>query len=794
MSKRSRHRSTPAPAPSAPAPAKRARRSVALALIAAAVAAIGGLLWWTLAQSPAPPPNSGAKVAAPVVAEFIGSEACAGCHRAEHSAWQGSQHARAMQHANPETVRGNFNEAKFSYAGVTSTFSMRDGKYFVRTDGTDGKPAEFEVKYTYGLEPLQQYLIELPGGKIQALSIAWDTRETAKGGQRWFHLYPDEKIDFRDELHWTKRTQNWNFMCADCHSTNVRKGYDAANDSFATAWSEMTVGCESCHGPGSAHVAWTRDKPTSDTTKGLTVALDERRGVAWRIDATTGNATRSPGRQSEREIEVCAPCHSRRAQIAEGHRAGQPFLDHYLPSMLIPGLYHADGQQRDEVYIWASFLQSRMYRAGVTCSDCHDPHTQKLRAEGNTVCGQCHAAPKYDARSHHQHEPSSRAGQCVSCHMPATPYMVVDPRRDHSMRVPRPDRTVALGVPNACNDCHREADAKWAAAAIRRWFGADAKGFQAFAETFRGAELGKPQAAASLAIISDDIAQSPIARASALERLSAFADPASVGAAQRGARDASPLVRLAAVRLTGSLAPDQRASIAAALLGDPLRAVRIESARVLAPVVDSLTPEQRARWELAAAEYIATQKYNADRPEARSALGTFHADRGQFDLAQAAFASARALDPDFLPAYLNAADAYRTQGRESEAQRLLEEGLAKDPRSAPLHHSLGLSYAREKKPAPALASLQRAAELAPEERRYTYVYAVALNTYGRASDAVRTLERAAKRWPGDRDILIALATMQRDAGRPDAARRTAESLVAAHPDDREARALLQALR
>jgi Flp pilus assembly protein TadD len=361
------------------------------------------------------------------------------------------------------------------------------------------------------------------------------------------------------------------------------------------------------------------------------------------------------------------------------------------------------------------------------------------------------------------------------------------------MRVPRPDRTVALGVPNACNDCHRENDAKWAAAAVRRWYGADAKGFQAFAETFHNAEAGKPHAAASLAIISDDIAQSPIARASALQRMASLADPASVGAVQRGAKDASALVRLAAVHLAGTLPATERTAIAP-LLADPLRAVRIESGRALAPVVDRLTPDQRATWDLAAAEYVATQKYNSDRPEARSTLGTFYADRGQFEQAHAAFASARALDPDFLPAYLNAADAYRVQSRETDAQRLLEEALARAPKSAPLHHALGLTQSRQKNSAAALRSLQRAAELAPGERRYIYVYAIALNSYGRAPEAIRELERASKRWPGDRDILIALATMQRDAGRPADARRTAQALVAAYPDDREAHALLQALR
>lgn len=171
-------------------------------------------------------------------------------------------------------------------------------------------------------------------------------------------------------------------------------------------------------------------------------------------------------------------------------RAGAPFLDHYLPALLTQGLYHPDGQQRDEVYTWGSILQSRMYAAGVTCSDCHEPHGQALRAEGNAVCAQCHPPAKYAAESHHFHDPSSQSGQCVACHMPATNYMVVDPRRDHSLRIPRPDRSVALGTPNACNGCHADRDAAWAAAATHRWYGEPDAGFQGFAEAFHAAEAG----------------------------------------------------------------------------------------------------------------------------------------------------------------------------------------------------------------------------------------------------------------------------------------------------------------
>jgi len=776
--------------PKGDAPTPSRRRWAAVGVIVAVLLLV--LVWASTRPPATTAPATASAVVSTVPATFVGSAECKSCHAQEFTAWTGSQHARAMQHASAETIRGDFNGAKFTFDGVTSTFFQRDGKYFVRTDGPDGKLADFEVKYTFGVEPLQQYLVELPGGRLQALAVTWDTRPKEQGGQRWFRQYPGEKIDHRDELHWTKGAQNWNFMCADCHSTQVTKGYDASKGAFDTRYKEIAVGCESCHGPGSAHIAWAKEK-SSDPRKGLTAQLDERRGVTWSIDAATGNAKRSRERTSEREIEVCAQCHARRAQIAEDYQAGQPFLDHYLPSLLVAPLYWPDGQQRDEVFIWGSWLQSRMHRQGVTCSDCHDPHTQKLRVDGNAVCGQCHAPGKYDAPSHHHHENGSTGAQCAECHMPRTTYMVVDGRRDHSMRVPRPDQSVAFGVPNACSQCHTKRDAKWAAAAVRGWLGRDARGFQAFGSTFHAAEAGQPGAAASLAAIANDVAQSPIARASSLERL-AIAGSADAATAQRAAQDAQPLVRLASVRLAEALPPQQQLRVLARLTTDPLRAIRIEAARALAGQQDALPAEQQAAWQKAAAEYVATLRYTADRPEAGTALGTFYARLGKGDEAQAAFAQALTLDAGYVPAYLNAADALRALGREAEAQKMLEQGLARAPKNATLHHALGLSLVRQGRHPEALRELQRATQLAPDELRYTYVYAVALNSTGRSADALRVLDRATARWPNDRDLLLALATMQRDAGQADAARRTVLRLAEAYPDDREIAALARQLR
>jgi tetratricopeptide (TPR) repeat protein len=775
---------TTEPVVAAQAPSRATAWRVGALAGVALLALIGWFAYSTRQQGgPASAPESSTGA---VEAAYVGSQSCAQCHVAEEQAWQASQHAVAMQHADERTVLGDFNDAAYSFQGVRSTFFRRDGKYFIRTDGPDGQLADFEVKFTFGIAPLQQYLVELPGGRLQAVAVTWDARPREQGGQRWFRQYPGEAIDHADELHWTRRSQNWNFMCADCHSTQVRKGYDAAADSFQTTYAEVSVGCEACHGPGSAHVQWAERKG-NETDKGLTVRLDERRGVAWARDEA-GRPVRSKPRQSEREIEVCAQCHARRAQIAEAYQPGRPFLDHYLPSLLTPALYHADGQQRDEVFIWGSWLQSRMHAAGVTCSDCHDPHTQKMRAPGNAVCAQCHEPSRYDVATHHRHGQGSAGAQCVNCHMPQNTYMVVDRRRDHSMRVPRPDESVALGVPNACSSCHTDHDANWAAQKVRDWLGRDASGYQTFAAVFRAAEGGEPSALDALAGVAGDAAQPAIVRASALARL-AGSGQFTRDFAQRMSQDASPLVRLATVQLADVMPTETRAVVLGPLLGDATRVVRIEAARSLAAGHDRLPQELMPHWEAAAREYVATLQYNADRPESRVALGGFQAALGRSEDAQAQFDAAIRLDPQFVPAYVNAADALRAQGRNQESADMLQAGLQRVPQSATLHHALGLALIRLQKPEPAMASLRRAVDLDPAAARYTYVLAVALHSTGQGGEAIRRLQEAVRRWPYDRDMLMALTSFQLEAGQRQDAQVTARKLVAAYPADPQVRVL-----
>ena len=517
------------------APLRSKRRITALAALGAI--AIGGAALLLVANSGLPLleglRTSGA---APAPATFVGSEACANCHQKEAAPWKESQHKHSMQHVNAATVLGNFENSTFDYYGVHSRFFKEGSRFFVETDGPDGKLATFEIKYTFGIDPLQQYLIEFPDGRIQALSIAWDSRPKDQGGQRWFHLYPNEEIKHDDVLHWTKLNQNWNFMCAECHSTGVQKKYDAANDRFHTTWAEISVGCETCHGKGSRHVDWAysqrswwpfaRDK---HPLKGLVVFLNERDGVTWKPDPKTGNPQRSVAPAvTRREVETCGLCHARRAEFYEDWIPGWPLSDTHTVSPLSRGLYRADGQMLDEVYNYGPFKQSRMFAAGVTCSDCHDPHSTKLRAEGDGVCLQCHAADKYEVASHSHHKGLTPKVSCMSCHMPVNTYMVVDQRHDHSFRIPRPDLSVKLGTPNACNTCHADKSAQWAADAIERWHGPARKGFQNYAEAFQASWTDRSDSAALLALVAASPTTPAIARASALSELHARVSPANI--------------------------------------------------------------------------------------------------------------------------------------------------------------------------------------------------------------------------------------------------------------------------
>ena len=605
-------------------------------------------------------------------AEYVGKEACLPCHQKELDAWTGSDHDLAMDLALPETVLGDFNDHTFVSGGETTRFTRQNGRYMVRTEGPDGEPAEYEITHVFGFEPLQQYLVPFPGGRLQCLDITWDTELG-----RWFDLAAVPDPPPGDWLHWTRAGQNWNGMCAECHSTNLRKGYDPESDSYNTTFSEIDVSCETCHGPGSLHVAWANIQPMA------------------RPDVANYSLTVRTDRLDSRElVELCAPCHARRAEFGDYEHVQNSLMDSLSPSLLQEGLYHADGQILDEVYVYGSFLQSKMYAKGVRCSDCHDVHSLKLVKEGNDLCLQCHEAEAYDAKEHHFHKkihegkPSDGA-LCVKCHMPETAYMVVDERADHSIRVPRPDLSGAIGGPDACTGCHGDKPRKWSLDAYTKWYGLARKPH--FGPILQAGRELDPAAIPDLARLSGDPLQPAIVRATALSLLAGFPGEAAGAAFARALADEEPLVRFTAVTQAPVIDGARFVDQVTPLLFDESRLVMMEAAVRLADVPESmLKPYQIEARSRALARYEEAMKYSLDFSHGGGNLGNLYMRQGKPEQAEAMYRKALKIDDLYIPAKGNLALLLNAQGRNEEAEKLLREILEAYPDRYEIAYNLGL--------------------------------------------------------------------------------------------------------
>lgn len=725
-------------------------------------------------------------------AGFVGSGSCRNCHEAAFGDWVGSHHELAMQTATSKNVLGDFDDTTFDYFGTTTRFRTRDDGFYVETANESGEQQEFRIAYTFGVEPLQQYLIEFPGGRLQTLAFSWDTRPSTEGGQRWFHQYPDEYIAPDDELHWTGRQQNWNYMCAECHSTNVEMGYDPASDTFETTYSEISVGCEGCHGPGSRHVELVT-AGDGQAEHGFDVDLDDRGDAAWIMNPETGIAELSESRTGpQQQPEACGRCHARRGVIAPDYEYGEPLAHTHMPALLAEDLYFADGQILGEVYVYGSFLQSRMYRSGVTCSDCHNPHSAELvtGANPNDVCAQCHL-PAMFATDEHAGHAASQAG-CVDCHMASRTYMVVDDRRDHSFRIPRPDLTAAAGTPNTCNGCHSDRDAAWATAAIDGWRASDLKPEAHFASALAAGRNGF--ANDQLLEIVNGPFYPGIARATAVSLLAQPFGSAEFSALQAKLGDADALLRIAALRQLGTLPAEIRLRLPGArLLADPIRGVRIEAVTAYAGMQDLLPIEDARAYNLAERDLRAAYEAISNRPEALTSLAAFETAEGDIPAAITLYERALRMEPNAVTARANFADILRRTGDEARAEALLREGLALDDNTASLHHALGLSLVRSRQHEAALSELRQAAELAPDNARFAYVLGVALNSLGYPDEAVELLGQAHSTFASDFDIAMGLATMRRDNGDVEGALQVAYELARRHPEDSRVLDLLRSL-
>ena len=727
---------------------------------------------------------------APPFSDFVGSVVCAECHAEETADWRGSDHDLAMQPATAETVLGDFDDAVATHFDATCRFYKVGTNFFVHTQGADGRYGDFPVEYVFGHRPLQQLLIPFEDGRYQVLQFCWDSRAAADGGQRWYHLYPGDPVPPGDVLHWTGPNFTWNYMCADCHSTGLRKNFDPESNTYDTRFAEIDVACETCHGAGRAHVDWARANPEppeglGEAEMGLAVALKERDPGLWLVDPETGRPVRDHPPENDNVVTACARCHAHRRLVQGDYLHGQELLDTHKPSVLEPRLYHTDGQIKEEVYVYGSFTQSKMHHAGVRCVDCHNPHSLELILPGDALCLRCHGAGGYDQPTHHHHAVGTEGARCVSCHMPDKTYMVVDPRRDHSLRIPRPDLSARHGTPNACNQCHTNESAAWAASACAEWYGPPTRHGRHYGEVFAGVEAGGAAAAGAEAGLIDLVAneERPMIRATAAWFLQRVGGPAALQAIiDHGLTDPDPLVREAGIAVFDAREPHEKVRYVAPLLSDPVRAVRTEAGRVLASVPRSyFSPEQTAALDAAIEEFRQQQAAVWDRGAGHMGLALLAADLGDTDTAEAAYRTAFRVEPTHIESRLNLAEMLYEQNRPQEGLALARDAVAAQPGNGLAHEALGRWLVRVKDYEAGVASLAEAVRLMPERPELRYFYAVGLNQVGRFPEAREELRRALAQAPGNQEILVALVTICRDNRDLATARQHARDLVELYP-------------
>jgi tetratricopeptide (TPR) repeat protein len=711
---------------------------------------------------------------------YLSSTSCSECHADTYQAWSNSHHSWAWRSANSDNVLGDFKNARFEHQGVISQFSTRNGRYYVKTNDAKGKSTTYEISYTVGVTPLQQYLVKLDDGRLQALDIAWDTEKS-----RWYHLYPNQKLKGDPGLHWTGPYKNWNARCATCHVTGYTKNYQTQSNTYQSKWSEIGVGCESCHGPGEAHITWAKHSKSTSLSafkgvdaKGLTINFNKD--------------------SSEGELQLCASCHSRRESLGANSVApNQLFANHYRLALLREGLYYADGQIQDEVYVYGSFLQSKMSQRGVSCSNCHDPHNAQLVTNVDGVCLQCHSPTghkkfptlkltQYDTTTHHHHTPDSEGARCVNCHMPERTYMGVDARRDHSFRVPRPDLSVKLGVPNACNSCHKVRSASWAQNLISQWFPQGQHLQPHYGEVLQAGRQGLNQSSVTNLIkLAQNNAEPALVRASALELLAPGATPAVAAQTLPLLKDSSPLIRSATLSLFHNAPAKARAEYSSPLLTDPLRSVRIAAAQQILDIpTDKLSQADQAIVKTAVDEYHASLVALADFPVIQLNIARYAERVQKPKLARQSLQTALKLDSKLTEAWLHLAQLEVNTGKFDQAKLTLEKAInEKVSDSGMLYYLLGRVLVQLGDNTAAVQAFKQALQKIPTNLDIRVEYVSLLTKLSKYNDALKLLKATNKVAQFNPEVLYLMAYNYAKLNQHKQARYFAKMLLQHHPKD-----------
>ena len=666
------------------------------------------------------------------VDEYVGEAACISCHEKEYADWQGSHHDWAMKLPNDSTVLGDFNNIEFKADGDSYLFHKDDSLYYVTEIDAKGNKQEYSIAYTFGVTPLQQYLIKFPDGKYQTLRATWDTEKKI-----WFNQYAGQEIPHDDWLHWTEGGQRWNTMCAECHSTNLEKKYNQGKDAFNTTYDIINVSCEACHGPGGDHMNWT-----------------------YLGDPTTDPRIVSLGWERVEQFNQCAGCHARRVKLTEVMKPDVAFDDQFRLQTISDEYYHPDGQIREEDYVFGSFTQSKMFHNDVKCSNCHNVHSMELVYQGNLLCLQCHEVA-YNTRDHHFHEMETKGAQCVECHMTGAVFMGNDFRRDHSFRVPRPDQSIEYGTPNACNGCHDDESNKWSADWIIKWYGEER--LDHFSDHLLKASQPPYDDATRQQVVNfiNNLNYPAISRATALEYYPLIGDEQDYKMLVAALKDSSALVRVNALNKFQLFPLDQRLGLALEHAKDSSRQVRIGAAQLMIEQdISQLPPVERGVSSQARNELEVMLRANADFPLGRLQLGDYYFRRNDLQRAMKEYEMALEMDSLLTPVYSNLATVYSIAGKNQEALSTLNALLTLEPEYGRGYYLRGLLQHEVGNSELAIKDMEKAMVLDSNNFRVFYNLANLYMTNGYLAKAEKTINKGLQLQPDSEDGKYLLRLIQ----------------------------------
>jgi tetratricopeptide (TPR) repeat protein/copper chaperone CopZ len=689
---------------------------------------------------------------------YVGDESCKKCHTSEHHDWKKSDHYMSMLPPNDSTVVGDFNNVTFTADGVTSHFFKKGSKFFINTEGDDGKNHDFEVKYIFGYKPLQQYLVAFPGGRMQVPRLSWDVTK-----KKWYNQYAGQKIPSHDWLHWTGNAQNWNTMCATCHSTNLHKNYDTKTDSYKTSYNIINVSCESCHGAGQKHLEYINGNYKSG---------DKMLGSFMKLGKKSGQIE---------QINACAPCHARLTEITAKHIDSKEIMDNYIPQIPDTEHFHADGQVDDEDYIYTSFLQSKMFSKGVKCSNCHNPHSTKLKHPiGNQTCTQCHIQAKYDTPKHTFHTMGTKGASCINCHMPGKLFMGVDYRHDHSFRVPRPDLSVKYGTPNACSNCHTDKSEKTLADAVVKWYGPQRK--HHFADDLiPGSQLSTNSEPHLTKLIANKNTPN-IIKATAAFYLGSITTPSSLNVLLSCLNHKDAQVRYRALRSLANFPAEGWIEKTAPLLSDKVRAVRIAAADLFITVPkDQIPGEYTAAFDEAHKELLSYLRYQTDFSVGNIMLADYYLKLQDYVNAESFYLKGLKKDSKMNYALLNLSSLYNAVGKNDASLQILKRALANDKNNERIYYNMGLLYNEMNDKTAAEKSFAKAVQLKSQNPRVYYNYGLMLNASQKYKEAEGILQKGIAINPTAPDLYYALCFVYIQSGNKAKAQQTALQLKQLDP-------------